>query len=111
VDPWLNDFEKKLNPNFVPHGSDQQPQWPSQAQATTPIEWPQQGGQSPSQQPQWPTTPQSQPQWPSSTQQQPQWPAQNEQAGQPYGTYSTQPPEPNPYPGPYSAEVPGSRDY
>jgi membrane protein required for colicin V production len=110
VDPWLNDFEKKLNPNFVPHESDQQPQWPSQAQATTPIEWPQQGGQTQQQQ-QWPTTPQSQPAWPSSTQQQPQWPAQNGQSGQPYDASSTQPQEPNPYPGPYSAEVPGTRDY
>jgi membrane protein required for colicin V production len=110
LDPYLNRIEERLNPNFQPHGHDAQQQWPSQAQATTPIEWPQQGGQS-QQQPQWPTTPQSQPAWPSTSQQQPQWPAQNGQAGQPYDGHSTPPQEPNPYPGPYSAEVPGSRDY
>lgn len=112
IDPYLNRIEQRLNPNFQTHTQTEQVKWPSQTQATTPTGWPQGSSQSEQpQQPQWPTTSPTQPQWPSPSQQQPAWPTQSAQPGQTYDAYSAQPREPNPYPGPYSAEVPTSRDY
>lgn len=101
VDPYLNKIEQRLNPNFQPHGQDVQQMW--QNQASVPAGWPQNAPPQPS--PQLPA-------WPASSQPQPAWPAQASQPQQtndrdPYGTSR----EPNPYPGPYSAEVPTSRDY
>ncbi|HEX5471482.1 MAG TPA: CvpA family protein [Lacipirellulaceae bacterium] len=101
VDPYLNKIEQKLNPNYQPHGQDMQPQWPAQGQAgTTPAtpqaNWPQ--PQQASQQTNWPAP--SQPAWPAQTQQQPT-----------NGGAYNGPPEPNPFPGPYSAEAPASRPY
>ncbi len=109
IDPYLNRIEEKLNPNFQPHGDqDVRQMWPSgQTQTNAPAGWPQSPGapQAPAsqQQPVWPASTQSQPGWP--TQQQPQ--QQPQATNDPYGVQS----EPNPYPGPYSAEVPTSRNY
>lgn len=107
IDPYLNKIEERLNPNFQPHaGQDVRQLWPSQTQTTTPAGWPASSGSPPAQ------TPQQQPAWPSASQTQPAWPAQSQQPQEasnqnPYGVQR----EPNPYPGPYSAEVPTSRDY
>jgi membrane protein required for colicin V production len=107
IDPYLNKIEEKLNPNFQPHGGqDVRQLWPGQTQTNAPAGWPQSSG-APQTQP-----PQQQPAWPSASQAQPVWPAQAQQSQpssdqSPYGV----PREPNPYPGPYSAEVPTSRDY
>ena len=111
IDPYLNKIEEKLNPNFQPHDGHVQQLWQSQAQANAPTGWPQ--AQASQQQPAWPTTSQSQPSWPSSSQAQPGWPQQVEQPTQendrdPYAPSAR---EPNPFPGPYSAEVPASREY
>jgi hypothetical protein len=106
IDPYLNKIEEKLNPNFQPHaGRDVRQLWPGQTQSTTPTGWPTSTGSPPAQTPQ-------QPEWPSASQTQPAWPAQAQQQQpttnqDPYGAQR----EPNPYPGPYSAEVPTSRDY
>src|SRR5215213_11503789 len=108
IDPYLNRIEEKLNPNFQPHGSqDARQMWPSGAtQSSAPAGWPVSSGAAPAQpsqqQPAWPAASQSQPAWPTQPQQQPQ--ASND----PYGVQSQ---EPRAYPGPYSAEVPTSRDY
>jgi membrane protein required for colicin V production len=99
VDPVLNNIEQRLNPNFQPHGQDVRQQWPNQAQGNVPAGWPQAVPQ-PQQQTAWPMPQQSQPAWPAQAQQQ-------SYEGDGYGSQR----EPNPYPGPYSAEVPGSRDY
>jgi membrane protein required for colicin V production len=104
VDPVLNKIEQRLNPNFRPHEPDTR--WPGQANTPSGAQqtnWPQQ------QQPAWPTSSQTQPAWPPSSQPQQAWPSEDDQARQdnPYNA----PREPNPYPGPYSAEVPASRDY
>lgn len=103
IDPYLNKIEQRLNPNFQPHGQDLQGLWPSQA-----------GSQAPSQ----PTGGSNRPQinWPqpepSPSQLQPAWPPQTQQrASQPQRDPYAVPREPNPFPGPYSAEVPASRDY
>lgn len=120
VDPYLNKIEQRLNPNYQPHGQDLQQLWQGQVKANAPsgfpqFNWPQ---APPTQsQPAWPTATQPQPGWPSSTQAPPQpqlaWPVQG--TSQPRTAdnrdpYST-PREPQPFPGPYSAEVPASRDY
>jgi membrane protein required for colicin V production len=105
VDPYLNRIEQQLNPNFQPHenGNNVQQMWPSQA--NVPAGWPQNVQSQPAtapQQPAWPTTTaQSQSAWPAQPAQQ-----QSYNAG-PYDA----PREPNPFPGPYSAEMPASRDY
>lgn len=94
IDPYLNKIEERLNPNSQPHGGqDVRTMWPGQAQANGPQ------AQSSQQQPVWPSSSQAQLAWPSQAQQ-----TSNED---PYGAQR----EPNPYPGPYSAEVPTSRDY
>ena len=104
VDPYLNKIEEKLNPNFQPHGEDVRQQWPSQGQANGPG-WPQPASAQAQAQ-------QTQPAWPSSSQQQPAWPIPSQQPVQSNGSdqYGTAR-EPNPFPGPYSAEIPASRDY
>jgi membrane protein required for colicin V production len=96
LDPYLNKIEQRLNPNFQPHGQDLQQLWQNQAEAKASasmpqIPWPQ--SQPPQQQPAWPATPSSQPNAADSS--------------EPYGV----PREPQPFPGPYSAEVPASRGY
>jgi hypothetical protein len=92
VDPYLNRIEQRLNPNLQPHGQDLQQLWQSQMPSQAPVgglplPWLQ---------------PQQLPAWPTQTQQ-PDSAAQ----GNPYAV----PREPNPFPGPYSAEIPASRDY
>lgn len=95
VDPYLVKIEQKLNPN-----------WPNQAPGSTPTGWPQSPqNQSLPQQPGWPTTP-ARPAWPSAGEQPPS--QQQTNAG---NSYQGQLREPNPYPGPYSAEAPASREY
>jgi membrane protein required for colicin V production len=107
IDPYLNKIEERLNPNFQPHAElDVRQQWPSQSQTAAPTGWPTSSG-APQAQP-----PQQLPAWPASSQSQPAWPTQPQQAQQssdqnPYNVQR----EPNPYPGPYSAEVKTSRDY
>jgi membrane protein required for colicin V production len=107
IDPYLNRIEEKLNPNYQPHDAQEvRGLWPAQTQPTTPIGWPQTTGAPPAQ----PSQPQTG--WPASSQTQPAWPTQAPQEQQtsnqdPYGP----PRQPNPYPGPYSAEVPTSREY
>jgi membrane protein required for colicin V production len=128
VDPYLNKIEQRLNPNFQPHGPDTQQAWQGQAQSTTPgwpqVAWPQsEPVPATPQQPAWPPAQAGQPGWPSTSQSQPGWPpiADQQQVAwpspaqaprqadsrDPYGV----PREPNPFPGPYSAEVPASREY
>jgi membrane protein required for colicin V production len=106
IDPYLNKIEERLNPNFQPHGSQEvQQMWPGQTQSVAPVGWPPSGApptQPSQQQPAWPASSQSQPVWPTEPQQSQQTSNQN-----PYGVQQ----EPKPYPGPYSAEVPTSRDY
>jgi membrane protein required for colicin V production len=91
VDPYLDKIEQRLNPNFQPQGQDLQQLWQSQ----TPLQIPGGGLQIP-----WPQ-PQQLPAWPADPQQ------PNSAQRNPYAV----PREPNPFPGPYSAEVPASRDY
>jgi membrane protein required for colicin V production len=99
IDPYLHKIEQRLNPNFQPHGEDLQGLWPSQAQSQLPI-------QLPSGVPQIP--------WPQSlpTPQQLAWPVQT-QSAPPATTRdpNSAPREPNPFPGPYSAEIPERRGY
>jgi membrane protein required for colicin V production len=116
VDPYLNRIEERLNPNFQPHGNDPQQMWPTQA--SVPAGWPQnvqQQSAAAPQQPAWPTTTaQTQPAWPATSQSQPAWPTQASQQSQQQSynqdAYNAAQ-EPKPFPGPYSAEVPASRDY
>jgi membrane protein required for colicin V production len=94
VDPYLNKIEQRLNPNFQPHGQDVQAGWPTQpasgwSQAASPQTAPQ------AQQPP------AQFGWPTGTQQ---------QSTPPSNPYD-EPRQPNPFPSPYSAQVPGGRDY
>lgn len=99
VDPYINKLEQRLNPNGQPHGQDMQNLWPNQAQSPAqtapPVAWPQVG-----------IPPinwsQGQIQWPTQTQ-----PPASQPARDPYAV----PQEPNAFPGPYSAEVPASRDF
>jgi membrane protein required for colicin V production len=105
VDPYLHKIQEKLNPNFQPNGQDMRGQWPTQGQAGAPatspqVDWPQL--QQAQQQPSWPTTSQPQPVWPAQVQQ-PQ-PSNG-------GDATNAPREPKPFPGPYSAEAPASRQY
>jgi hypothetical protein len=119
LDPYLNKIEQKLNPNFQPHGPDLQQLWQGQAQSIAPpglpqIPWPQMQPQQP--QPVWPTATQPQTSWPAPSQLQIPWPTnQPSLPTQPatannFTPYAA-PREPQPFPGPYSAEVPASRDY
>jgi membrane protein required for colicin V production len=105
VDPYLHKIEERLNPNFQPHAPGAQGPWPSQAQSPSPAGWPQIN---------WPQTQSQSPQqeWPYSggaeTGRSSQTPPASRPANRdPYAV----PREPNPFPGPYSAEVPVSRDY
>jgi membrane protein required for colicin V production len=95
VHPYLNKIEQRLNPNFQPHGEDLQNLWPSQAQLQTqgsqPGAWPQIN---------WPQG-QQLPAWPAKTQ------ADDGTQTNPYAI----PREPNPFPDPYSAELPTNRGY
>ena len=107
IDPYLHRVKERLN-------SESQTNWPSaNAPAGAPAQpqdtWPQFNWPQPS----WPN-PQPQVEWPQSTQpqsnfSQPAWPSQppSNNATDPYAV----PREPNPFPGPWSAEVPASRDY
>jgi membrane protein required for colicin V production len=105
IDPYLNRIEEKLNPNFQPHGDANVKQmWPGQTPASAPAGWPTANGaqQAPQQQqPAWPTSSQTQPAWPT------QQPVQQTSNQDPYHTQQ----EPNPYPGPYSAEAQTGRGY
>lgn len=102
IDPYLNKIEERLNPNFQPHGGQEVRQlWPTQTQTPAPTGWPTPGSP--------PAQSAQQPAWPASSQTQPAWPTQPQQSNN-EDPYSVQR-EPNPYPGPYSAEVPTSRDY
>jgi membrane protein required for colicin V production len=94
VDPYLNRIEQRFNPNFQPHGQDLQQLWQSQMPPQLP-------GAGDGMQIPWPQPPQQQPAWPTETQQ------PNSAQRNPYAV----PREPNRFPGPYSAEVPASRDY
>jgi membrane protein required for colicin V production len=126
VDPYLNKIEERRNPNFQPQAQGLQQMWQSQVQANAPAGWPQinwqqmQQAQQQLQQAQqqlqqaWPSSSSTQPQagWPSASQSQQPWPSSNDDPRQadnrdPYRS----PREPQPFPGPYSAEVPASRDY
>jgi membrane protein required for colicin V production len=91
VDPYLHKIEERLNPNFQPQGQDLQQLWQSHVQPQLPTGLPQLP---------WPQ-PQQLPAWPSETQQ----PAARQR--DPYVV----PREPNPFPGPYSAEIPASREF
>jgi membrane protein required for colicin V production len=91
VDPYLNKIEERLNPNFQPHGQDLQQLWQSQLPSPVPM-----GGL---------PVP-----WPQS-QQSPAWPSEAGQPTAPHRDPYAVPREPNPFPGPYSAEIPASRDY
>jgi membrane protein required for colicin V production len=106
LDPYLNKIEERLNPNFQPHaGENVRQMWPTgqNTQTVAPAGWPQPADaqQAPGQQqPAWPAAPQTQPAWPTESR-------QPQATNDPYGAQR----EPNAYPGPYSAEVPTSRDY
>jgi membrane protein required for colicin V production len=90
VDPYLNRIEQRLNPNFQPQGQDLQQLWQTHMPAPAPL-----GGlQIP---------------WPQ-PQQLPAWPAETQSPSAQRNPYAV-PREPNPFPGPYSAEIPASRDY
>jgi hypothetical protein len=98
IDPYLNKVEERLNPNYQPHGQDLQQLWQSQVKANSPagwpqIPWPQAQMQTPQQQFAWPATPSQQ--------------SGTADSRDPYGL----PREPQPFPGPYSAEVPAGRDF
>jgi membrane protein required for colicin V production len=104
IDPYLNKIEERLNPNFVPHGNqDVRQMWPGQPTGGQQMQAPQNTS--------WPTQPQTQPTWPSPAQSQPSGPMQSPPQASGNDPYSVGPREPNPYPGPYSAEAPRSRDY
>jgi membrane protein required for colicin V production len=92
VDPYLNKIEERLNPNYQPHGNDLQQLWQSQL----PLQAPMGGLQLP-----W-VQPGQVPAWPAETQ---------ETATPPRDPYAVPPREPNPFPGPYSAEIPARHDY
>jgi membrane protein required for colicin V production len=96
VDPYLHKIEQRLNPNYQPHGHELQHLWPVQSQSSNV-----QPGTLP-------TIP-----WPQSlpTPQQLAWPLQTPTAAPPTANPYAVPREPNPFPGPYSAEVPASREY
>jgi membrane protein required for colicin V production len=100
VDPYLNKLQEQLNPSFQPRGQDGQASWPTQpasgwSQTASPQPAAPQPGPPQAQQPP------AQFGWPTGSQQQPAPPSN------PYGV----PREPNPFPGSYSAQVPGGRDY
>jgi len=107
VDPYINTIEQRLNPGFQPEGQGLQQLWQGQAQSNASSEWPQinlpqsQQIQQLQQQLQWPSSPQTPPATPSQT------PPSSAPQRNPYAV----PQEPNPFPGPYSAEIPASRDY
>jgi membrane protein required for colicin V production len=116
VGPYLHTVEERLNPNYQPQGQDMQQLWQTQLKNNLPagmpqIPWPQMPATQ--QQISWPTTPSPQTTWPTTSQAQPQWPTS--QASQPR-TADTRDPysaqrEPSPFPGPFSAETPASRDF
>lgn len=61
LDPYINELEQRLNPNYQPAGQDVHPMWPSQVQANLPnvlpqMQWPQ--GQPTQPQIAWPNVPQ-----------------------------------------------------
>jgi membrane protein required for colicin V production len=100
VDPYLERIEQRLNPNFQPHAQNASGTWPSQTQLQQPAfqlpgSWPQID---------WSQQQPVQPQSRSSSQAEQPAPRS---ARNPYGA----PREPNPFPAPYSPEVPASRDY
>jgi len=103
VDPYLDKIERGLNPNYQPHDG-LQTNWPSQMQA------PQQSGQPAAA---WPPMNLSLPQAIQSQLPQLQWPptggAQQAPVQQPANDPYSAPREPNPFP--YSAGVPGGRNY
>jgi len=117
LDPYLNKIEQKLNPNFQPHGQDVQSMWQGQAQSIglniPQVAWPQM--QQPTQpNTTWPSQQQSG--WPAPSQVQIPWPTNNTVPQSQPATANNYNPygaarEPNAFPGPYSAEVPASRDY
>jgi membrane protein required for colicin V production len=109
IDPYLDKIEQRLNPNFQPQGQDRQGLWPAQAQSpsqaqsadTWPqISWPK--AEPAPQQSSWPAASQPNVDWPSDTP-----PPAAPVRDNPYAV----PREPNAFPGPYSAEAPGKRDY
>ncbi len=107
LDPYLNKIEERLNPNFQPHAQDLQQLWQNEVKSNLPvgmpqIPWPQTQAPLP-QQPAWPTSTQTQPAWPTAPETQPR----TADTRDPYAPQR----EPQPFPGPYSAEVPASRDY
>jgi membrane protein required for colicin V production len=93
VDPYLDRIEQRLTPNGQPQGQDLRQLWQTQL----PLQVPSGGVQIP-----WPQ-PQQTPAWPTESAPPSNAPAQRN----PYAV----PREPAPFPGPYSAEVPASRDY
>ncbi len=106
LDPYLNTIEKRLNPNYQPHGEDIQQTWQNQAEAnpptnSPPVPWPQ--SQAPQQQPALPSPSQTQINWPAESAS----PQGTAEASDPYAP----PREPQPFPGPYSAEGPANRNY
>jgi len=108
LDPYLNQIEEKLNPNFQPHGQALPAGWPS-IQPPLPtqpgIAWPQIAWPNAEPTPQQSSPPTASPPnigWPSDTPS-PTAPARAD-------PYSVQR-EPNPFPTPYSAEAPGGREY
>jgi membrane protein required for colicin V production len=94
IDPYLERIEQRLNPNFQPHAQATQGTVPAQAQSQ-PFQLP--GS--------WPQIDWSQPQ-----PLQPPSPAQQPAPASERNPYAV-PREPNPFPTPYSAEVPASRGY
>lgn len=122
LDPYINKIEQKLNPNFQPRTQDMQSLWQGHAQSIglsnlPQAAWPQ--GQQPTQpNTAWPTQsqPQTQVAWPAPSQIQIPWPTNVPSTpsqptnGENFNPYAA-PREPQPFPGPYSAEVPASRDY
>jgi membrane protein required for colicin V production len=118
VDPYLNKIEQRLNPNHQPHAGDLQLPWQNPLQNGLPgglpqISWPQLPAPQ-QQQSAWPQLPlqQQQPGWPATPQTQFAWPSVEPslpRTGDIRDPYT--PTEPRPFPGPYSAEVPASREY
>ena|SRR5688572_12688823 len=120
LDPYLNKIEQKLNPNFQPHGPDMQSVWQGQTQSIglpniPQVTWPQ--SQPQQQQPAWPVPSQPQTAWPGPSQLQIPWPTnQPSQISPPstandFNPYAAPPREPQLFPGPFSAEIPASRNY
>jgi membrane protein required for colicin V production len=112
---YLHKIEERLDPALHPRGGASQAAWPGQSQSQTQSQsgsgWPQISWPQSQSQPQ----PQSQPQelgWPYSSGSQSGRSSSTQPSGAPpeRNPYSM-PREPNPFPGPYSAEVPTSRDY